>query len=109
VSCRRPWAGPAHYPRAIRYPANRCRRAPCWSHRRITISSSTAAIKARSGLTVVQDPGDAQYPNMPVSALAHVDVDHVIEAAKLGSLIGEVCTEDFADVDAELESPEAAW
>lgn len=36
------------------------------------------AIKACGGTTVVQDPDDAAEPAMPRSALANVDVDHVL-------------------------------
>lgn len=41
------------------------------------------AIKHCGGLAVVQDPADAQQPEMPVSALAHVEVDYCVPAAQL--------------------------
>jgi two-component system chemotaxis response regulator CheB len=41
------------------------------------------AIKRSGGLAVVQDPADAEQPDMPVSALAHVEVDHCVPAARL--------------------------
>lgn len=34
-------------------------------------------IKDRKGLAFVQDPGEAHYSSMPVSAIEHVKVDHV--------------------------------
>ncbi|MDB6164614.1 MAG: protein-glutamate methylesterase (protein methylesterase)-like protein [Xanthomonadaceae bacterium] len=41
------------------------------------------AIKRCGGLAVIQDPADAEQPEMPVSALAHVDIDHCVPAANL--------------------------
>jgi CheB methylesterase len=43
-------------------------------------TAGLVAIKGRGGLTVVQEPGDAIYPGMPGSALAHARVDHVLPA-----------------------------
>jgi len=35
-------------------------------------------IKRRGGIAIAQDPEDADEPSMPSSAIAHVDVDHVV-------------------------------
>jgi two-component system chemotaxis response regulator CheB len=45
------------------------------------------AIKERGGTTVVQDPGDAQAPSMPRSALEYVQADHVVPMAEMGRLL----------------------
>ena len=45
------------------------------------------AIKERGGWAFVQDPKDAMYDSMPLSALEHVAVDGVATAALLASLI----------------------
>jgi two-component system, chemotaxis family, protein-glutamate methylesterase/glutaminase len=45
------------------------------------------AIKSRGGIAVVQDPADALYPGMPVSALAHLRADHVLPATSIGKLL----------------------
>lgn len=44
-------------------------------------------IKMRGGITIVQDPGDAQYPSMPSSALDDVKVDYQADLAHLGELL----------------------
>jgi two-component system, chemotaxis family, protein-glutamate methylesterase/glutaminase len=48
-----------------------------------------AAIKQRGGTTVVQDPEDALHRDMPENALRTADVDHVLPASQIGSLLVE--------------------
>jgi two-component system, chemotaxis family, protein-glutamate methylesterase/glutaminase len=45
------------------------------------------AIKAHGGATIVQEPGEALYDAMPLSALAHVDVDAVLPIAEMAPWI----------------------
>jgi two-component system chemotaxis response regulator CheB len=45
------------------------------------------AIKKCGGVTVVQDPRDAAYSEMPQSALDHVDVDYCVPIAEMGALL----------------------
>jgi two-component system, chemotaxis family, protein-glutamate methylesterase/glutaminase len=45
------------------------------------------AIRRCGGVTVVQDPKDATYPEMPQSAVNNFDVDHCVPAAQLGGLL----------------------
>ena len=45
------------------------------------------AIKACGGLAVVQDPADAEAPDMPASASAHVAVDHYVTRATLADTL----------------------
>lgn len=49
------------------------------------------AIKRCGGVTVVQDPADATYPQMPQSALDNADVDHSIPLAAMGGLVEQLC------------------
>jgi two-component system chemotaxis response regulator CheB len=45
------------------------------------------AIKACGGIVVVQDPADADAPDMPASALAHASVDFVRRAADIAATL----------------------
>ena len=49
-------------------------------------TEGTSAVKRCGGTTVVQDPRDASYPDMPNSALA-VKVDHCVPLRELGFLL----------------------
>lgn len=45
------------------------------------------AIKKCGGVTVVQDPKDAAYPDMPQSAINNMKVDHCLPIAEMGPLL----------------------
>jgi len=45
------------------------------------------AIKMCGGTAVVQDPADAEVPDMPGSALRHVDVDHCVPLVEMADLL----------------------
>ncbi|PRC45958.1 chemotaxis protein CheB, partial [Mycobacterium sp. ITM-2017-0098] len=49
-----------------------------------------AAIRARGGLAVVQEPDDALFPGMPMNALQGGQVDHRAAAADIGALLGRL-------------------
>ncbi len=48
------------------------------------------AIKRRGGVAVVQDPRDALFSSMPRSAIAHVEVDHVVPLSGIGPLLAQL-------------------
>jgi two-component system chemotaxis response regulator CheB len=50
-------------------------------------TSGLQAVARCGGLSVVQDPKDAAYPDMPQSALRNVKVDHCVPLAGMGSLL----------------------
>jgi two-component system chemotaxis response regulator CheB len=47
-------------------------------------------IERRRGITVVQNPEEAAFPSMPLSALREVEVDHTVNAAELGPLLARL-------------------
>jgi two-component system chemotaxis response regulator CheB len=51
------------------------------------------AIKKCGGITVVQDPADAAYPEMPQSALNNLKVDHCVPVAEMGRLLEKLTHE----------------
>jgi two-component system chemotaxis response regulator CheB len=54
------------------------------------------AIKRRGGVAVVQDPRDALFSSMPQSAIAHVEVDHVVPLSDIGPLLVRLAHEKAA-------------
>jgi two-component system chemotaxis response regulator CheB len=60
------------------------------------LSDGTAglrAIKRCGGVAVVQEPYDALVPSMPLSAVRHVDVDHVVPVARMADLLSRLARE----------------
>ena len=51
------------------------------------------AVKQRGGITIVQDPADCENPSMPLSALAHVAIDHCLPLAGLPTLLARLAGE----------------
>jgi two-component system, chemotaxis family, protein-glutamate methylesterase/glutaminase len=49
-----------------------------------------AVVKARGGLTVVQDPDSAEFPDMPRNAIVRVRPAHILSASEIGGLLNEV-------------------
>lgn len=50
-------------------------------------TAGLAEIKACGGAAIVQDPDDALYAGMPISALAHVRVDAVVPSAAMADTV----------------------
>jgi two-component system chemotaxis response regulator CheB len=51
------------------------------------------AIKERGGLAIVQDPADAKYPSMPLSALNNVEIDYKVSLLELAPLLVRLSSE----------------
>lgn len=50
-------------------------------------TSGLLAIKRCGGIAIVQDPKEALYPDMPMSALEHVEVDYCLPVLKMGAVL----------------------
>jgi two-component system chemotaxis response regulator CheB len=71
------------------------------------------AIKRSGGICIVQDPNEAEYPEMPLSVLNKMEVDYCISLAEMAKIITEVIknkrsvsTEIPAELIAESEISE---
>ncbi len=79
-----------------------------------TLDDGTAglwAVKERGGIAIVQDPGEAEFAQMPLNALGHVQVDHCLRIAEIGPLLGRIASESPPEIgetvmakDLELET-----
>jgi two-component system, chemotaxis family, protein-glutamate methylesterase/glutaminase len=49
-------------------------------------------IKQLGGVAIIQDPAEAWYPSMPLSALNHVKADHVVRVAEIADLLARLTT-----------------
>jgi two-component system, chemotaxis family, protein-glutamate methylesterase/glutaminase len=56
------------------------------------------AIQEQGGYTIVQDPAEAERPEMPAAALAQIEPDTVARLEEIGPLLGELCGRKMADV-----------
>jgi two-component system chemotaxis response regulator CheB len=53
-------------------------------------TSGMWAIKRSGGVCIVQDPDQAEYPDMPLSVMNQMEVDHVVSLAEMGPLIADI-------------------
>lgn len=53
-------------------------------------TAGMATIKRSGGLAIVQDPNEADYPDMPLSVLDTVAVDHIESLSRMGELLGHI-------------------
>jgi two-component system chemotaxis response regulator CheB len=53
-------------------------------------TSGMIAIKKCGGTTIVQDPNEAQYPDMPLSVLNNLEVDYCLPLQQFGFIIMDV-------------------
>jgi two-component system, chemotaxis family, protein-glutamate methylesterase/glutaminase len=61
-------------------------------------------IKRHGGTAVIQDPDDAEFNSMPLNACAHVKVDYVLTASKIGPLLNRLARDQTAAIANEPHS-----
>ncbi|MCF0055013.1 chemotaxis protein CheB [Dyadobacter sp. CY356] len=57
-------------------------------------TSGMWAIKRSGGICIVQDPNQAEYPDMPLSVINNMEVDHVSELSDIGELLSHIGSQD---------------
>lgn len=65
-----------------------------------------AAIKRRGGVTIVQEPSEALMPSMPQTAIETVGIEHVLPAARIAAMIGEIAREPVPALPPILNEPD---
>lgn len=56
-------------------------------------TSGMWSIKRQGGLAIVQDPQDAEHPEMPQNVMQYVDVDYCLPANEIGPLLSKLVSE----------------
>ncbi|HEY3918735.1 MAG TPA: chemotaxis protein CheB [Stellaceae bacterium] len=59
-------------------------------------TSGLWSIKRLGGISVVQDPKDARFESMPLSAMEQVKIDYKLKASAIGPLIGKLSSKKAA-------------
>ena len=62
-------------------------------------TSGLLAVKRCGGIAIVQDPQDAEYPDMPKNAIAEVEVDYQLPIYKMGSIIRQIVEQPAACIE----------
>ena len=68
-------------------------------------TSGLWSVQRLGGLTIVQEPRDAEQPSMPTNALEFVAADYVVPLAQLGPLLGRL-TQERAPAKTRLPAAE---
>ncbi len=63
-------------------------------------TTGMAAIKRSGGGCIVQDPNEAEYPDMPLSVLNNIEVDYCISLSKMGDAIFDITQTDPEEIAA---------
>ncbi|MDB5205424.1 MAG: chemotaxis protein CheB [Flavisolibacter sp.] len=56
-------------------------------------TSGLWSVKRLGGITIIQDPEEAEFPQMPQNVLEYVEVDYTLRVAEMGELLQTLVTE----------------
>jgi len=56
-------------------------------------TSGLWSVKRLGGITIIQEPEDADYPSMPLNVLEYVKVDYILPASNIGALLDKLTKE----------------
>lgn len=62
-------------------------------------TTGMAAVKRCGGTCIVQDPNEAEYPDMPLSVLNTMEVDYCLPLNRIGAIISELIQNEPAVID----------
>ena len=63
-------------------------------------------VRRHGGITIVQDPEDAEFPSMPANALAHVKIDYKISLKDIAQTINRLVKVEWSGIDVMKQSDE---
>jgi two-component system chemotaxis response regulator CheB len=66
-------------------------------------TSGMEAIKKCGGVTIVQEPAEAEFDDMPTNVLNRVDVDYRVPAGDISYVLHDICVKD---APSEIEPPD---
>ena len=53
-------------------------------------TSGLWSVKRMGGIAIIQDPNDAEYPQMPENVIEYVSIDHSVRADQMGELLNDL-------------------
>lgn len=61
-------------------------------------TTGMSAIKRSGGCCIVQDPNEAEYPDMPLSVINNMEVDHCVPLGSMGDILSQIFETDPPEV-----------
>lgn len=62
-------------------------------------TAGMAAVKQSGGTCIVQDPNEAEFPDMPLNVLNSLEVDYSISLARMGEILADLMKRELKQVD----------